>query len=292
VARESRIRSLMALGDIAAMDREIEACEALSEELRVPVYRHSLSRFRMARALADGRLDEAERLNRVVAELGRKSDDASAEFLFDILAGWIQHLRGDLLATRNLAEALAGRVAFLGAMSWAFAAFLYAEIDEPEPARRHFERAAAVNFADVPRDEAWLITLAVASEACAYLGDRRQAETLYGLLLPYADLLVSHQHIRVYTGSMQFVLGRLAQTCGERERAAAHYEAALQSSRRIGARSHLARTQRAYAQMLLAVEPVPAGDRRRARELLSEAVATARELGMNRLLEQVRQVEA
>jgi hypothetical protein len=44
--------------------------------------------------------------------------------------------------------------------------------------------------------------------------------------------------------------------------------------------------------MLLAGEPVPADERRRARELLTEAQATARELGMNRLLEQVRQVEA
>jgi hypothetical protein len=89
---------------------------------------------------------------------------------------------------------------------------------------------------------------------------------------------------------MQHVLGRLAQTRGERERAAAHYEAALESSRRIGARPQLARTQRAYAQMLLAGEPVPAEERRRARELLTGAEATARELGMNRLLEQVRQV--
>jgi vacuolar-type H+-ATPase subunit H len=44
--------------------------------------------------------------------------------------------------------------------------------------------------------------------------------------------------------------------------------------------------------MLLADEPVAADARRRARELLTEAQTTARELGMKRLLEQVRQVEA
>ncbi|MBW1687985.1 MAG: hypothetical protein JRS35_23355 [Deltaproteobacteria bacterium] len=74
--------------------------------------------------------------------------------------------------------------------------------------------------------------------------------------------------------------------------AEAHYEAALESSRRIGARPQLARTQRAYAQMLLADESAATEERRRARELLTEAQATARELGLNRLLEQVRQVEA
>ena len=287
VARESRIRSFLALGDIAGADREIGACHDLAEELRVPIYRHSVSRFRMARALADGRLDEAERLNREILELGRKADDSNAEFLFAMLTGWLQYLRGELLPTRELIEGLLDRVSFIGPISWAFAAFLSAELDEPEAARRHFDRLATKEFADVPRDETWLMTLAVAAEACAYLGDQRRAKTLYDLLLPYADLTVSHQHMRVYLGSLEYVLGRLAETRGERERAAAHYEAAIESDQRIGARPHLARTQYAYARMLLEVDPIAPDERGRARELLARAEATARELGMKRLLELV-----
>lgn len=288
VARESRIRSLLALGDIRGADREIGVCYDLAEELRVPIYRHSVSRFRMARALADGRLDEAEHLNREILELGRKADDSNADFLFAILTGWLQYLRGELRSTRKLIEGLLDRVAFIGPISLAFAAFLHAELDEPESARRHFERLAAKEFADVPRDETWLMTLAVAAEACAYLGDRRRATTLYDLLLPYADLTVSHQHMRVYLGSVEYALGRLAETREERERAAVHYRAAIESEQRIGARPYLARTQHAYARMLLGADSVEPDQRDRAQELLARAEATARELGLQRLLELVR----
>jgi DNA-binding winged helix-turn-helix (wHTH) protein/tetratricopeptide (TPR) repeat protein len=288
VARESRIRSLLALGDIAGADREIGACHDLAEELRVPIYRHSVSRFRMARALADGRVDEAERLNREILELGRKADDSNAEFLFALLTGWLQYLRGELLPTRELIQGVLDRIAFIGPIALAFAAFLHAELDEPGPARRHFDLLAAKQFADVPRDEAWLMALAVAAEACAYLGDQPRARTLYDLLLPYADLTVSHQHMRVYLGSVEYVLGRLAETRGERERAAVHYEAAMESSQRIGARPHLARTQCAYARMILDTDSISADERGRAGDLLARAETTARELGMRRLLELVR----
>jgi hypothetical protein len=255
-----------------------------AEELRAPIYRHSVSRFRMARALADGRLDEAERLNSEILELGRKVDDANSQLLFAMLTGWLQYFRGGLFPTRDLVEGLLARISFLGPISLAFAAFLHAELDEPEPARLHFDHLARNEFADVPRDEAWLITLAVAAEACAYLGDRRRAEVLYELLLPYADLNFAHQHMRVYLGSLELVLGRLAETCGERSRAATHYEASMESSRRIGARPYLARTQHAYGRLLLDADSVSPDERERARDLLARAEAAAGELGMRRLL--------
>jgi tetratricopeptide (TPR) repeat protein len=242
----------------------------------------------MARALGDGRLDDAERLNREILVLGRKADDSAGELVFAMLTGWFQYLRGERLPTRELIESLLEQVAFAGPISLAFAAFLHAELEEPESARRQFDRLAAGDFTDVPRDETWLMTVSVAAEACAFLGDQRRAETLYELLLPYADLVVSHQHLRVYLGSVEYVLGRLAETRGERERAAIHYEAAIGSNQRIGARPHLARTEYAYARMLLQTDPIASDEHGRARDLLARAEATARELGMTRLVELVR----
>ena len=69
MAREARIRSLMLLGDVAGVDRELDACEDLASELRLPIYHHSIARFRLARALGDGRLDEALRINAQVRAL-------------------------------------------------------------------------------------------------------------------------------------------------------------------------------------------------------------------------------
>ena len=72
----------------------------------------------------------------------------------------------------------------------------------------------------------------------------------------------------------------------ERERAATHYEAAIESSQRIGARPHLVRTQYAYGRMLLDADPTSSDERGTAREMLARAEATAGELGLKRLLEQ------
>ena len=96
--------------------------------------------------------------------------------------------------------------------------------------------------------------------------------------------------MRVYLGSMEYALARLAATRGEAETAAAHFETALESNRRIGARPHLARTQYEYARMLLAAEPASRGDRGRGHELLAEAETTARELRMKQLHEQLRRI--
>ena len=292
VAREGRLRSLLALGDIPGADREIEACHDLAEKLRLPVYRHSLARFRRARAVADGRFDEAERLNHLILELGRKADDGGAELQFVALNGWLQCQRGEGPPVRELIETLVDNASFIGPLSWAFSAYLHAELGELEPARHHFERLAAGRFTDVPRDEAWLLTLAFASEVCAHLGDGQRAQTLYGLLLPYADLVISHQHMRVYLGSMEYTLARLATTRGEGEAAVAHFEAALESNRLIGARPHLARTQLEYAGMLLGTEEISHADLAHARELLAQAETAARELGMSPLLERVQRIEA
>jgi DNA-binding winged helix-turn-helix (wHTH) protein/tetratricopeptide (TPR) repeat protein len=289
VARESRIRSLLALGEIAEADREIATCHELAEELRLPIYRHSVSRFDLARALADGRFEEVERLNRVIRELGRETDDLGAELLFGLVSAWLRYSRGELQRQLSLVDEVLESVAFLGPTSHALAAFLYAELDQLEPARRHFEALVANGFEDLPRNESWLITLALASEACAELGDRKQAAILYELLLPYSGGIVSHLHLRIYLGSVDAVLARLATTCGERDRAAAHYEAALEAAGRMGARPHRARIQVEYARMLLSVDATGPGERR-ARELLASAAQAARELGMKGLLERTERV--
>jgi hypothetical protein len=174
---------------------------------------------------------------------------------------------------------------FLGPVSWAAASFLYGEVGEREPSRRHFEMLAAMGFDELPRDEMWLITQAFAAQACAYLSDRKRAVILYRLLLPYADLVVSHAHLRAYLGSVESVLAGLAATLGHRSQAAVHYEAAVEAERRMGARPHLARTEYAFARMLLGGDSTSTADRQRARDLLAHAERTAQDLGLKRILE-------
>jgi hypothetical protein len=89
----------------------------------------------------------------------------------------------------------------------------------------------------------------------------------------------------------------LAGTMGNAGAAAAHFETALQTNARLGARPALARTQYAYAQLLIgrqrADRPGPsATERERAAQLLREAYASALELGMQSLLSRVAALAA
>jgi hypothetical protein len=70
------------------------------------------------------------------------------------------------------------------------------------------------------------------------------------------------------------------------EEAAAHYENALSTNRRLGARPWLAHTQEDYARMLL--DRRETQDARRARSLLEDALATYVDLGMDSFAARVR----
>jgi hypothetical protein len=70
------------------------------------------------------------------------------------------------------------------------------------------------------------------------------------------------------------------------EEAEAHFEAALDLNARLGGRPWLARTERGYAQMLLARHRPD--DAERARDLLQRALAAARNLGMTTLAERAQ----
>jgi hypothetical protein len=123
-----------------------------------------------------------------------------------------------------------------------------------------------------------MIAVTLLAEICAALGDATRAEELYDLLAPYANRNVIVGRAATCNGSASRLLGLLAATMGERERAEGHFIEALAMHEKMGARPWTVRTQLAYAEMLLRRRR--RGDRARARELLTAAGATAGELGM------------
>jgi tetratricopeptide (TPR) repeat protein len=145
-----------------------------------------------------------------------------------------------------------------------------------EKASEDLEWLAGDGFAALPRDANWLPAMFELTEAVCLLGDRPRAAELYQLLLPYGERHISAMRGTVSWGSGQTVLGRLAGTVGELDRAAQHFEAALDLERRWGARAWLVRTQASYAALL--VERGGVGDRDRAVELGREAIAQAEAL--------------
>jgi hypothetical protein len=131
------------------------------------------------------------------------------------------------------------------------------------------------DFADLPRDFLWLATIAWLGEASALLDDRRRTTAIYDLM-PYAGKHVWAGYTNVTLGPSSRVLGLLATALARWEEAARHFDDAVELAARTGARPSHARTQNAYAGMLLASNK--RGDRARAVELLGTALQTADEL--------------
>jgi uncharacterized protein HemY len=100
---------------------------------------------------------------------------------------------------------------------------------------------------------------------------------LYSLLLPY-EHLYAQAPVEASFGSLARGLGVLATTLRRFHDAERHFDVAIETERRMGARPWLAHAQHDLAAMHLARGA--AGDPQRAYALLDEAVATYRELGM------------
>jgi tetratricopeptide (TPR) repeat protein len=106
--------------------------------------------------------------------------------------------------------------------------------------------------------------------------DGSQARIQYQTLQPHAgtspsDIVMDH------------LLGLLAATAGDADRAAGHFEASLAFTRKGGYRPELAWTCCDYADLLL--QRNGPGDQEKAMALLDESLAIAQELGMRPLAE-------
>jgi hypothetical protein len=106
------------------------------------------------------------------------------------------------------------------------------------------------DFADQPRNSAWMSGVAMLANACAGLGDVERSRTLYDLLAPFQDRNVLAADCACW-GAASHYLGMLAATRGEYSLAKEHFEHALAMNERMGASPWVAHTCHQYALMLL-----------------------------------------
>jgi tetratricopeptide (TPR) repeat protein len=128
----------------------------------------------------------------------------------------------------------------------------------------------------LPFNEEWLLGMTLLADVCAALGDVPRAGRLHELLLPYRELHAVGQP-EISFGAVARALGKLAATAGRFEQATRYFEAAIQLNEQSGARPWTAHARHDYARMLAA-----RGDRRQAHQQLAQALASYRELGMDR----------
>ena len=160
----------------------------------------------------------------------------------------------------------------------AFYALVLLETDQMEAAASVFDELAATGFAHPTHNVGWLMFVTECAWACSRLGRDDCVPRLRAKLEPYAEQLVVGSFAGWVTGPVAFYLGLLATTVGDWENAEAHFTSAAATHERIGAPTWLARNRLEWARMLLARRGD--GDAERACELLGQALATARQLGL------------
>jgi len=277
---------LLQLGGGEELDREIETLGRRAGEARHEALQNYYSNFRVMRATALGQLERAEAL---LAELlpGRATSENAARQLA-LLMYRLRFEQGRLGEIIGTIEAGAERTASMPAYRCALAA-AYAEMGREADARAVLERLAARGFEDIPLDWAWLGALSDLSTASAMLRDAARSAILYEKLKPYAARHVASS-TAMYQGPVSHFLGILAATLGRHAEAVQHFDDALAGEARMGARPWRARTQLAYAEMLVARgEP---GDREKALELVGEALAAASAIGMTGLAPRAERLRA
>jgi DNA-binding SARP family transcriptional activator/tetratricopeptide (TPR) repeat protein len=278
---------LLERGDRDAVDAQMEAFAAGADRLRQSLFEWTGIVWRAMRALLAGALDRADRLAAEALAAGAPAEAVTASQYYAIQVLAIRRDQGRMgeleQATRQAVADNPGRLAWRAAL-----ANMLCEEGRVDEAREEFERLAAHDFEDVPKDLDWMIAMTLLSDVCADLGDAERAALLYERLEPYADLNVVIGLAAACLGSASGFLGKLAATMGRGERAAEHFERALAANAALHAPGCLARVQVDYARSIWSVRP---GDPRAA-ELLRSAGEAAERHGLGAVARKVAALRA
>ena len=279
-ARIWRINSLLEVDDLPGADADLQRVARAAAELRQPRALVYLPLEQARRALMEGRYQDAERLMGEGAQAAERVPGSNAVLIVGAQAFVMRWGQGRLVELEPILRQTAANLPAMPAWRCALAVLL-CEAGRPDEARAELDRLATDDFAGIPRDSVWLVSLALLAEACAYLEDADRARTVSRLLEPYAHRNVVSPSA-AYVGPVTRYLGICAATAGEWETAFAHFAAARASAARQHARPTLA---------LVALDEARARTARGAPEdaeqvaqLAAEGREIAEELGMEAIV--------
>ncbi len=262
------------LADGEAFQTYLARAAELAGTLGQPFYSWLVGFTQATAACMAGRLAEAEAKAVETLELARAGGIPDGFQIYGAGLPWIRYEQGRLEEVAELLRrAVARRHNPLTPVALAFTLCALDHVDEARPV---FDRLAEDDFATLPGNFLWLYGMCIAAEACARLGDRERAAVLHDRLSPHGGLVASAW--AAAAGAVDHYLGLLATTLGRHDVADGHFAVAERVHAGIPAPPWMARTRLEWARMLLTRRHP--GDAQRARELLSEALATARELGL------------
>jgi DNA-binding SARP family transcriptional activator len=275
---------LLELGDIEAVERELEALQRLAQTRRERYFRWLLTAFQANHAHLRGLLEDCKTLAHEALSHRYEGHDETAAHMFGGQMLFVGREQGRLDELVEMVESRAEEYPLV--VGWRCGlASIYAQLDRQAQARQELEALARHDFCDIPRDGSWLSNLGALCHVVLLVGDARRGQLLYKLLLPYADRCVVTFAL-LCQGSASRHLGLLATTMSRYDAAVWHFEEALKMNAQIRSPLWIAHTQHDYAHMLLLRDDP--GDNDKALQLLTEALATAEQLGLKVLADKAR----
>jgi class 3 adenylate cyclase/tetratricopeptide (TPR) repeat protein len=262
-------------GDIEDARADLAVAERMATELGQPTLRWYTTFARAGHLLLSGRLLEGEiaameagRLAESTRQpdgslylatqlIGIRSEQDRLEEVEAVWADAVQQAPDAILPRVNLARVLA-------------------DLDRIVEAEALLQGLAIDDFSLIPVNNLWLWVMTALALVASRAGDEAVSATVHQRIAPYADQIAGVTPL--WVGSVSHYLGLAATTLSHFSEAEARFAAAEATHERIGAPTWLARTRLEWARMLLTRRKP--GDAERARELLGQALTSARELGL------------
>lgn len=278
-----QLSDLFEIGDMAGADRELEAHEALARRVGYPQFIAHSVMFRATQAMWRGEFADAEALAQRSLAIGDQVGDVNVRTSHHVQMSFLRALQGRPEETAAYFEP-AGRehppeLARLVKLGFVCLAGDRTGITEAFPLIWRARDRIPPPF--------WLsMTGCCITLLAAHAGATQEGAVIYDLLRPYEGRWALAGRDAVAAGGpLAYYLGVLAASLARFDAASRHFEVALESTERTGARPFRALTQGAYGAML--ARRGATLDRRRARQLLADALQTAQDLGMNQLYDEV-----
>jgi predicted ATPase len=283
-----RLADLFEIGDMRGADREIEVHEALAHRAGYPHFiAHSLM-FRATQAMLRGEFTDTEAFALRALALGEQVGDVNVRISHHVQMAVLRALQGRPQECAAYFEP-AGRehppeLARLVNLAFVCLAGDRTGVKEAFPAIWRARDRIPPPF--------WLsMTGMCVTSLAAHAGAIHEGAAIYDLVRPYERRWALAGRDAVAAGGpIAYYLGILAAALSRFDAAGRHFEVAIETSERIGARPYLALAQGAYGAML--ARRGATLDRQRARQLLADALQSAQELGMNQLYDEVVATQA
>jgi hypothetical protein len=278
-----QIADLLEIGDIRGAERAIEAHERLAQRVGYPHFIAHSFMFRATQAMLRGKFADVEALAQRSRAFGEQVGDVNVRISHHVQMANLRSLQG------RSQEAVAY--------------FEPAAHEQPPELARMMSTAICVIAGDRAnvrgafssiwraRDQIpppfWLLMNGVGlTVLAAHAKAVHEGAIIYDLVRPYERRwALAGRDAVASCGPLAYYLGVLAASLSRFDAAARHFDVALELTERVGARPYLALTQGAYGAML--ARHGATSDRRRAKQLLVDALQAAQALGMNQLYAEV-----